>query len=132
MKFRYKKLGRGILRPIIPITLHYQIHTVRYEALVDSGADFCIFHAEIGSLLGLNIQKGKASRVGGITGVSQPYFIHPVTLEIGGNKYPIEAGFSKYIADLGHGVLGQNGFFELFVVKFDLLKEEVELKERVR
>jgi len=27
-------------------------------------------------------------------------------------------------------VVGQRGFFDIFVVKFDLLKEEVELKER--
>jgi len=31
---------------------------------------------------------------------------------------------------MGYGVVGQNGFFDIFVVKFDLIKEEIELKER--
>jgi hypothetical protein len=29
-------------------------------------------------------------------------------------------------------VVGQRGFFDIFVVKFDLLKEEIELKPRVK
>ncbi|MEK9183748.1 MAG: hypothetical protein AAB890_01600 [Patescibacteria group bacterium] len=28
----------------------------------------------------------------------------------------------------GHGILGQKGFFDMFVVKFDFLKKEIELK----
>ena len=42
--------------------------------------------------------------------------------------------YKKYgsgIARLGYGVVGQKGFFEIFVVKFDLLKEEIELKQRL-
>ena len=40
------------------------------------------------------------------------------------------AGFLSNIARLGYGVVGQKGFFDVFLVKFDLLKEEVELRER--
>lgn len=29
-----------------------------------------------------------------------------------------------------YGIVGQKGFFDLFIVRFDLLKEEVELKPR--
>ena len=29
---------------------------------------------------------------------------------------------------LGHGILGQKGFFENFIVKFDLRKGEIELE----
>lgn len=46
MKFRYKKYGPGILRPIIPIEIIYQNRSVGYEVLVDSGADFCIFDSQ--------------------------------------------------------------------------------------
>jgi hypothetical protein len=31
---------------------------------------------------------------------------------------------------MSYGVVGQNGFFENFIVKFDLLKGEVEIKTR--
>ena len=33
---------------------------------------------------------------------------------------------------LPYGVVGQRGFFEKFTVKFDLKKEEIELKEHKR
>ena len=36
------------------------------------------------------------------------------------------------IAPHGYGILGQKGFFDIFVVKFDLLKEGIELQERSR
>ena len=131
MKFPYKKFAKGILRPIIPITLFYGKQFVIYEALVDSGADFCIFHADIAKILTIPLTKGQKRQVGGITGKLKTYYLHPITISIGGIKKSIEVGFSSYIADFGHGVLGQNGFFDLFIVKFDLLKEEIELKETV-
>ena len=129
MRFKYKKYGPGILRPVIPIEIIYKDSVVPYEVLVDSGADFCIFDAEIGELLGIDITSGEPQGVGGITGVVETYFVHDVTIKVGGRTYSIKAGFLSNIAPLGYGVLGPRGFFDIFVVKFDLLKEEIELKE---
>jgi hypothetical protein len=39
-------------------------------------------------------------------------------------------GFSSDIAKHGYGILGQKGFFNLFVVKFDYRKAEVEIKAK--
>ncbi len=132
MKFSYKKYGLGILRPVIPIEIAYRGRSVSYEVLVDSGADFCIFDAEIGELLGIDVEAGEKHEVSGITGTPEPYFVHPVTIKVGGWPYDIQAGFLPNIAPLGYGVMGQRGFFDAFVVKFDLAKEEVELKVRNR
>jgi len=57
-------------------------------------------------------------------------FFHEVKLDIGGWNYKTVVGFSYDIAKHGFGILGQIGFFDIFVVKFDLIKEEIELKER--
>jgi hypothetical protein len=130
MKFKYKKYAPGILRPVIPIEIVYEGRAVTYEVLVDSGADFCIFDAEIGELLGINVKEGEPQKVSGITGVVEFYYVHPVTIKVGGWSFSIKAGFLPNIARLGYGVVGQKGFFDIFVVKFDLLKEEIELKER--
>lgn len=130
MKFRYKKYGPGILRPVIPIEVIYQDRFTQYEVLVDSGADFCIFDAQIGEILGINIEDGFPAYVSGITGALETYYIHPITIKVGGWPFHIKAGFLPNIARLGYGVVGQKGFFDIFVVKFDLLKEEIELKER--
>ena len=131
MKFKYKKYGPDILRPVIPIEITYQNRSVRYEVLVDSGADFCIFNSQIGGLLGIDIWSGEKREVGGITGVIEPYYVHPVTIKVGGWPFTINAGFLPSIAQIGYGVVGQKGFFDIFTVKFDLLKAEIELKRRI-
>lgn len=119
------------MRPVIPIQIEYQGRSLGYEVLVDSGADFCIFDAQIGDLLDIDIMSGAERRVCGITGIYESYYTHEVIIKAGGWPYKIEAGFLPNIARLGYGVVGQKGFFDIFVVKFDLLKEEIELKERV-
>lgn len=130
MKFRYKKITEGILRPIIPIEIIYKNQRIRYEVLVDSGADGNIFDAEIGKILNIDIERGEKKTVGGITGVTEEYYIHPVIINVGGWEYKTQAGFLPNIAHLGYGVVGQRGFFDIFIVKFDLIKAIIELKER--
>lgn len=45
-KFNYSKAGIWY-RPIIPVTLKFNKIEFRYLALLDSGADFNIFHGDI-------------------------------------------------------------------------------------
>lgn len=130
MKFRYKKYGPGILRPVMPIEIIYKSRSVQYEVLVDSGADLCIFDAQIGEILAIDIANGHRQEVAGITGAKEIYYLHKVTVKVGGWPYEIDAGFLPNIARLGYGVVGQKWFFENFVVKFDLRKEEIELTQR--
>ena len=117
MRFRYKKYGLGIIRPVIAIEVSYRNQSQPYEVLVDSGADACILSAQIGELLGINIANGKPQGVAGITGSVEEYYTHPVTITVGGWSYRIEAGFLPHIGKFGYGVVGQRGFFESFVVK---------------
>ncbi len=130
MKFKYKKYGPGVLRPVIPVEVAYGDRAVPYEVLVDSGADFCIFDAQIADILGIDVLRGERQEVWGITGVGEPYYVHGITLKVGGWPHAVRAGFLPNIARLGYGVVGQKGFFDIFVVRFDLLKEEIELRER--
>lgn len=76
MKFRYKKYGPNILRPVIPIEIIYRNKSVPYEVLIDSGADFCIFDAQIGEILGVPIEEGEKFEVAGITGEKEPIYFH--------------------------------------------------------
>ena len=141
MKFKYHKFilspssdffGKHILKPIIPIKILKEDIILRYAALIDSGADFCIFDAGLGEYLGLNIKSGTEVQFGGIQSLGgAKAYIHMVTLEIGGHEFITEVGFSHDISKNGYGILGQKGFFDKFGVKFDLEKEEIEIKERV-
>lgn len=138
MKFKYFKLplekrssffGTSILKPIIPIELSVADIAIRYAALIDSGADFCIFDAEIGENLGLDVRSGIQIDFGGIQekGGAKAY-LHEVKLILGGYAFEIMAGFSYDVAKHGYGILDQKGSFDIFSVKFDLVKEEIELK----
>lgn len=137
MQFRYHKFslprqsaffGNTILKPIIPITVSYEDKQLRYEALIDSGADFCIFDAQIGSYLGIDVASGIKEVFGGIQERGNAVaFLHKVTINIGGWNYETIVGFSQDIAKYGFAILGQKGFFDLFTVKFDLKKEIIEL-----
>jgi len=130
MKFKYKNYGHGTLRPVIPIEIKYENVSVPYEVLVDSGADFCIFDAQIGEILDVDLEKGEKFYVAGITGKLEPYYVHPISIKVGGWDYKIKAGFMPNMGSFSYGVVGQKGFFENFIVKFDLLKAEIELRQR--
>ncbi len=130
MKFKYKKYSEDILRPVIPIEITANNVTVPYEVLVDSGADICIFDAQIADILNIDLKKGQRKEVAGITGKIEFYYLYPVVMNLAGKKHQIEVGFLPNIASLGYGVVGQRGFFDLFVVKFDLVEREIELTPR--
>ncbi len=132
MKFRYKKIAPGILRPVIPIELFYEGKHVRYEALIDSGADIALMPAELGDILGLHVRSGTKGVVGGITGGGLPYYRHPVAIRIGGWAHNVEVGFMPDMPPFGYGVLGQRGFFDLWKVLFDGRAGEVEIRPYLR
>ena len=129
MKFYYKSYG-AVIRPVIPIRIRSNEKNFQYEVLVDSGADLCIFGAEVGEQIGIDVYSGKKREVFGIGGKASIYYLHKVTIEVGGWSFEIEAGFMPEVAGrvLPYGVVGQKGFFDIFVVKFDYSKEEIELK----
>lgn len=141
MKFKYRRFdlfpssdffGKFLLKPIIQIRVSIGDTVVKYAALIDSGADFCIFDAGIGDYLGLNVKSGIEIGFGGIqnAGTAKAY-LHQVNLEIGGIQFKTDIGFSYDISSRGYGIFGQKGFFDLFSVKFDLKKEDIELKEKI-
>jgi hypothetical protein len=131
MKFVYKRFASGVERPIIPIIVRNPItqQLVRYLALVDSGADRCIFAGEIGELISLDVTTGVEHTVSGvIAGQTRPYYLHDVEIEVGGWRRLAAVGFMPDLAPNGHGLLGQAGFFDLFsFVKFERPKGTIEL-----
>jgi hypothetical protein len=138
MKFKYKRFSQGVfapvLRPVIPIGISYKGQTEREEVLVDSGADLCLFDAEIGELIGVPVSEGEVGKLFGVTSEStspQPYYRHPITINVGGWDLEIEAGFVPHYKP-AHGIVGQIGFFDRFVVKFDYQKEMISLTPKAR
>jgi hypothetical protein len=132
MKFAYKKInmppgGRRefLLKPIIPIYLFYKNSFIRLEALIDSGADFCVFHSEIADVLGIRWNKGHAHNFVGITGEKGKVYFHQVRIKIGNWGKSMTCGFSQDLSEYSYGILGQEGFFENFGVHFSLKNESI-------
>ncbi len=82
---------------------------------MDSGAPDCYFHASVGRAIGIKIERGIESPLGGILGSaggSAPMFFHDVGLYIGADIIRIRAGFCEQLAVAG--ILGRRGFFSEF------------------
>jgi len=118
----------SVSRPVVPIALINGSQRIRNLALIDSGVDYCIFHAEIGEQIGLDIESDKRLSFFGTGGQEQSAFFHDVKLEVGGHEISCFAGFSRELESLPYGILGQIGFFNKFKITFDYEKGKIELQ----
>ncbi len=88
-----------------------------FDSLVDSGADFCVFPANAGKAIGLDVEDGEGVTTFGIGGKETLYF-HKVKVEVTIKDEPwvfeCRAGFSIKLNAKGIGFLGRDGFFDLF------------------
>jgi hypothetical protein len=101
----------------------------RFDAVIDSGASQCIFHASIGRAIGLDIEKGERIATNSIQGQTEIY-LHDISLYAPGGVVPARAGFSDLLPLAG--LLGMAGFFEHFKIIFDPTELRVELDRLYR
>ncbi len=92
----------------IRIRLSYQHRAVELLALVDSGADDCLFPLEVATLLNVPLTSERTHRYGGIGQGTITAAFETVTLEVGGWSFPMYAGFTDAPSIVP--ILGQNGF----------------------
>ena len=139
MNFKYKKFPirkenhpfpdqHSALRSVIQIDFETPKGSFGYLVLIDSGADYCIFHGTIGEQLGLDIKSGKELTFYGTSGEPQKAYFHMISFKIGGNLHKCEVGFSYDMEKLAYGLLGQEGFFNKWMVKFEYQKENIDLR----
>ena len=117
-------------RPVIDIFLTYNKKSIEYPVLIDSGADFCIFHTEIADIWGIPVVEGKKITFFGTGGTPQTAYFHNVQIELGGYPMDIYCGFSSDMKSLPYGILGQTGFFDQFKIEFDYCGRRVEIKPK--
>jgi hypothetical protein len=107
-----------IWRPILTVKLiHHHATSTRFDAVVDTGSDYCLFDANIAARIGIKVVSGPEGDVGGIIGRSSGrVYYHNVKLVVGTDIVDIKAGFSW---DLTENILGYHGFFDQFRVTLD-------------
>jgi hypothetical protein len=132
LKIEYKAFPNDVSGSIYSAMLNVQValpapqspRTKRFEAIIDSGASRCLFHADIGSFLGIDIKKCPVEVTQGIGGDCDTY-LHDLTLYIPGGPVTIKAGFKENLP--AAGLLGMEGFFDHFIVVFDPTAKACEL-----
>jgi hypothetical protein len=105
-------------RPALKVLLWYQHKkSPPIESILDTGADHCVFDAQIAEGLGIPVTKGMPVAFTGIEGRETVRFLHHVTLTVAAQTFQAPIVFAYGI--LTTGILGQTGFFDHFVATFD-------------
>jgi hypothetical protein len=133
MKFRYTDIPnhqepqKPFRRPYVIVRL---INGARHKdviSLIDSGADLCLFHSDIGRMLGLKIEAAPKLAFQGVSGAKEAAYVHRVDLIVRGlDAITLDIGFTSSMA-AGTGLLGQRGFFEQFQITFELGQRSFEV-----
>ncbi len=126
MIYHYLTFTHIIRRPIIDIIIKTNKNFAIYPILIDSGADYCIFHIELAKALGVKLTKKRTS-VRGVGKDKIKGFWGEVEIRLSNYSYQTRAIFAD-ISDFGHGILGQQGFFDHFDVKLSYQKQEIEIE----
>ncbi|MBZ5694367.1 MAG: hypothetical protein LAN36_03295 [Acidobacteriia bacterium] len=110
----------GLWMPLVNIRVgHDHRQSPRFPAVVDSGSPWCLFKADVAAYLGIDYQSGIEDMIGGITQTTpEPVYFHKVRIFVETDWIiDVMAGFCKKLSVTG--ILGRNGFFDNFCVRFD-------------
>jgi len=132
MKFPFFKIPtaipeKWIIRPIIPIRIFGPGESIMVDALIDSGADCSVFNDEIGREIGLNLGAYPIEKLSGIEGGIIPAKLHKIKIQIVGLKEKIEI-VARFTESKGvSAILGQEGFFDAYHIKFERTRGIIEI-----
>ena len=111
--------GRQVRRPVLSLALVNGAHRLSCYAIVDSGADHCVFPRSFMQPLGLDPLAAPVDMTSGVGGTNIPTHFADVTLDFGPTQFSVYAGFTTGMDQIGIGLLGQSGFFDRHKVTFD-------------
>lgn len=78
---------------IVPVVLEAGGESVRLQAKIDTGAEFCLFERDYGELLGLDIEAGERKVFNTLTGNIEG-FGHEVTIDVLDIRFSSQVYFS--------------------------------------
>lgn len=134
MKFDYVKQRSSvdpsrpsISRPLIPIRVKHKAVNTDVYALVDSGADASLFHADIARDLLIDLESGHRHELFGVSGHSIVAYFHEVILQVIGSKESVKVEIAFTDSTPFPALLGQLDFFEHHQIKFERYKERLKI-----
>ncbi len=133
-KFRSEtSLFPYFLRPMINIKLINGNKSRVQKAIIDTGADYVLLNSSIAKDLGIDYKSGFRWNTIGIENKPIVTYFHNLQIEILGlenSKFETSVGFINS-ASVGI-LLGQMGFFDNFVVKFERFDNCFTVKENLK
>jgi hypothetical protein len=119
-------LRKSLKRPTLKNKLEKNGRKIVVWALVDSGADCCIFPASMEKALAIDLPNQRSSPFSGTAAATQLAYFETVRATVwNGNAaeepitFDLDAGFCDTLEHVGLGLLGQQGFFSRFQVTFN-------------
>jgi len=125
LEFRYSQKDNQWY-PTVKIACFGPKNRGTFLALVDSGASFSVFRAEIADYLGIKIEKGKPIYLTGIGGKILGY-LHKVPVEVNGKRFNCKIVFSREY-DISLNILGRDNFFLPFLITFSEREKKIFLQ----
>jgi len=102
--------------PVVPIRLNNRGRVADTVAMIDTGADVCLFHSKWAQKVGLRLKAGRLDVIGGIEGgPGIECYVHRITLMVGyaGKKIRCEVAFSEEIGeDIEDQLIGREIVFD--------------------
>ncbi|MBI2334228.1 retropepsin-like domain-containing protein [Candidatus Daviesbacteria bacterium] len=126
MTYSYLTITPAVRRPIIDIIVKSDNYFAIYPMLIDSGADYCILNLELAKSFRIKLSK-TAIKFFGIGGEQIIGRWGVIELKIAGHTYKTKVLFAD-ISQFGHGILGQQGFFNHFDIKLSYQKQTIEIE----
>ena len=105
-------------RPLVEVTLYQGSRQAKTSALVDSGADYCVFNVAYARLLHIDLASCKTTRMQGVSGV--PMNTYTTTLAVAAEGLSTVQVPVMFVDSPGvDALIGQVGFFDQHRVSFD-------------
>ena len=126
MKYQYTPIlandskGRLKRRPLVEVELFGPKNSIKIQnALIDSGADNCLFNIDYAKYIGIDLEKCQRQPFQGIADKSSDGYMAEVELSVKhiNRKMNILVGFID--SNSVDALLGQEGFFDNHRIKFE-------------
>lgn len=115
---------QSIKRPVLAVVLEKNGKSITGLAIVDSGADNCLFPASFAGALGIPVPNQNVYVFSGTAETPQIAYFETVSATIWSNhgdkplQFDLYAGFCDTLEHVGIGLMGQDGLFSRYQVQF--------------
>ena len=113
MKFKYQELA-GKFLPIVPIELKGK-EWISYDAYVDSGASYSLFHADTAKDLNIKLESGKEDYISMADRSKIKIYLHKIKVKIATEEFTATIGFSTQLG-IGFNIIGRLDIFNKFKI----------------